>query len=365
VEPVTHVLTGMCLGRSGPNRTTAYAVATMAIAAEMPDIDTVWSLRGPLEGFQHHRGITHTFVGIPFEAALLVGAVWVWHRWRSRRGVQPAAGPPARWGLLYGWAVVGLLSHLLLDYTNNYGLRPFFPFDPHWYAASIVFIFDPLIFVLLAGALVAPALFGLVGAEVGARRQRFRGRGWAVAGLLGVVACWGFRFVEHARAVQLAQAQSITAPVETSAYVGVTDVAPADPTPVYLSAQRALASPDPLSPFRWSTVTDFGPVYQLGEADTRLGTLRASEVLTPKPAWDGAERRAAGSPLGRAYLDWSSMPFIAETAMPGGGSVVTFRDPRFLGGWLGEHGRGALTGVIEVGANGRVVEQTMDGRAER
>jgi len=350
----------MCLARTGPNRTAAYAVATMAVAAELPDIDTVWSLRGPVEGFQHHRGITHTFVGIPFEAALLVGAVWVWHRWRSRRGAQPAAGPPARWGVLYGWAVVGLLSHLLLDYTNNYGLRPFFPFDPHWYAGSIVFIFDPLIFVLLAGGLVAPALFGLVGAEVGARRQRFRGRGWAVAALVGVVAWWGLRFVEHARAVQLGQAQSVTAPVPENAGDDATDAAP-----VYLSARRTLASPDPLSPFRWSTVTEFGPVYQLGEADTRLGTLRAGEVLTPKPTWDAAERRAAGSPLGRAYLDWSAMPFIEETAVSGGGSVVTFRDPRFLGGWLGEHGRSALTGVVEVGADGRVVEQTLDGRVER
>ena len=39
-----------------------------------------------------------------------------------------------RWGLLYGFVLIALLSHLLLDWTNNYGLRPFFPFNPHWYA---------------------------------------------------------------------------------------------------------------------------------------------------------------------------------------------------------------------------------------
>ena len=80
-------------------------------------------------------------------------------------------------GVLYGCAIVGLLSHLLLDYTNNYGLRPFYPFNTHWYAASIAFIFDPVIFALLVTALVLPSIFELVNTEVGAKNTPFRGRG--------------------------------------------------------------------------------------------------------------------------------------------------------------------------------------------
>jgi hypothetical protein len=38
---------------------------------------------------------------------------------------------------------------LLLDWTNNYGLRPFFPFNPRWYAGSFVFIAEPVIWALL------------------------------------------------------------------------------------------------------------------------------------------------------------------------------------------------------------------------
>jgi inner membrane protein len=362
VEPVTHVLTGVCLARTGPNRTTAYATLTLAIAAELPDIDTVWSLRGPVEGFQHHRGITHTFLGLPFEAALLVGCVWAFHRWRTHRnGTTAKAGTLApRWGWLYGWALVGLLSHLLLDYTNNYGLRPFFPFDPHWYAASIVFIFDPLIFMLLAGGLLAPYLFGLVGSEVGARRQPFRGRGWAIAALLGVVACWSFRAWEHGRAVQLAQTQSVAAPQASDL----------DQPTVFLSPQRVLASPDPLSPFRWSTVADFGPVYRRAEVESRLNTLQPGDVLMPKPAWDAAQRAAAASPLGRAYLDWSPMPYITELPASDGSqaTTVTFQDPRFLGGFLGGvlgSSRPPLTGTVTVDGHGHVLTQSMDGRTER
>ena len=61
MEPVTHFLSGAILSRAGFNRRTAYATLAMTLAAEMPDIDVFWSIRGPLAGFQHHRGITHTF----------------------------------------------------------------------------------------------------------------------------------------------------------------------------------------------------------------------------------------------------------------------------------------------------------------
>src|ERR1700733_14936613 len=207
MEPITHLLTGACLARAGFNRKAAYATVAMTLAAEAPDLDTLWSVKGPIAAFQHHRGWTHTLLGLPFEAAILVGAVWLFYRWRSRRsnpGKPPRA--PIRWGLLYCFSLIALLSHLLLDWTNNYGLRPFFPFNPHWYAGSFVFIFEPVIFLLLLVALIAPSLFGLINSEVGARRPAFRGRGWAISALVAIVALWGWRAVEHQKAVQLAMA---------------------------------------------------------------------------------------------------------------------------------------------------------------
>ena len=175
MEPVTHVLMGAVLGRAGFNRKAAYATAAMAVAAELPDIDVVWSAGGPVVGFEHHRGITHTFLAVPVEAALVVGVCWAWRRWRQKETKAPWSS-----GWLYVGVVVALLSHLLLDWTNNYGVRPLFPFDPRWFAGSFVFIVEPLLYVLLGGALVMPWLFGLVGAEVGARGARFKGRGVGV-----------------------------------------------------------------------------------------------------------------------------------------------------------------------------------------
>jgi inner membrane protein len=407
MEPVTHLLTGACLSRTGLNRRAAYATLTMVVAAEFPDVDTVWSLRGPIEGFQHHRGITHTFLGLPFEAALIVGCVYGWHRWRVRRiakataegspephrNAKPLTAAPVRWGVLYGLALIALLSHLLLDYTNNYGLRPFFPFNDKWYAASIVFIFDPLMFVMLAGAMVAPWIFGLVGSEVGAKKQPFRGRGWAIAALLGVIGWWTLREVEHGHAVQLAMAQSIAARAPSAVTPdadpasgenagpgnGVTapDVAPAEAMPTYLTAQRVLASPDLLNPFHWSAATDFGTLYQLSEIDTRTSAVIAGDTTYPKPDGSAAVLAAEESKLGRVYLDWSSMPILdvtkpdsqlAGVSRSDGnavGQVVTFRDPRFMGGWMREGGRSALTGTVSLNLGDKVVGEAMDGRPER
>jgi inner membrane protein len=383
MEPVTHLLTGACLSRSGLNRRAAYATLTMVVAAEFPDIDTLWSLRGPIEGFQHHRGITHTFLGLPFEAALIVAGVYAWHRWRLKRAnpsatgrARPLTAAPVRWGVLYGLALVALLSHLLLDYTNNYGLRPFFPFNDRWYAASIVFIVDPLMLALLLGALILPWIFGLVNAEVGAKKQPFKGRGWAIAALVGIVGWWGLRAVEHDRALQMARSQSMVAPrPESAATATQTQDDDAAYVPRYLPTRAALASPDLLSPFRWSAVMDFGQVYKLAEIDTYGQTLTTGEEMYPKPGSSAAVLTAERSKLGRAYMDWSPMPFVEVTKAEGavaadGGelgtaiTVVTFRDPRFLGGRLAETGRQPLTGTVELDAPGRVVRQTMDGRVE-
>src|SRR5271155_391888 len=153
MEPVTHFLTGACLGRAGFNRKTAYATLAMTLAAEAPDIDVFWGFRGPLVAFEHHRGITHTLIAAPFMALIVTGLVWLVHKWSSRakwRGkppVQKRGLPPPRWILIFLFALIADLSHLLLDYTNNYGVRPFFPFNLRWYERSIVFIFDPLIFL--------------------------------------------------------------------------------------------------------------------------------------------------------------------------------------------------------------------------
>jgi inner membrane protein len=360
MEPITHLLTGACLARAGFNRKAAYATVAMTVAAELPDIDSVWLIGGPIAAFEHHRGWTHTFLGLPVEAAALVGVFWLWERWRSKRVVGGVRSPskaavPVRWGWLFGFVLVALLSHLLLDWTNNYGLRPFFPFDPRWYSGSFVFIFEPVMFALLLVALVAPALFGLIGSEVGAPRQRFRGRGWAIAALLGIVGLWGWRAIEKEKALQLAKSEDFGAEV-----------------------LRAGVSPYPITPYRWHLVVETPENYQLATVDTLSGTVtRTTGDVFYKPPTTIATLIAKQSWLGEVYLDWSPFPLVAEEARSSDPedqgladghklTTVTFRDLRFMYdvSFLKGREETPLGGSVTINEDRRVVRMEMDGRAQ-
>jgi len=349
MEPVTHFMTGAVLARTGLNRKAAYATLAMTLAAEAPDIDTLWGLGGPVVGFEHHRGITHTFLGIPFEAAIIVGGVWLYHRWRTSKGPRGKAPlAPVRWGMLYLFCLIALLSHILLDWTNNYGVRPFFPFNPRWYAGSIVFIFEPVMFLLLLLALVAPFFFGLINSEVGAKKERFRGRGWAVFALAAIVALWAWRWVERDNAMVLAKTE-LGEPV-----------------------LRVFADPHPVNPYLWSVIAETPEAYRI----FTVNALRGEAVSSPerdslyKPPTTLATLAAKRSLLGEVYLDWSIFPVVEQTGIdPDGYATVTFRDLRFMyetfltRGDIRDHP--PLTGTVTVGPDRRIAEMEMGGRTQK
>src|SRR5438270_13212654 len=113
----------------------------MVIAAEIPDIDVVVYFVDPVSGFAHHRGFTHSLIGIPFDALLTLGILKLYWSWRRRRKLLPTgrsweAWEQPRWGLLFLFSCLATASHLLLDFTNNYGLRPFTPFYVKWYSMN-------------------------------------------------------------------------------------------------------------------------------------------------------------------------------------------------------------------------------------
>jgi inner membrane protein len=59
----------------------------------------------------------------------------------------------SRW--LLGLLLVSMLSHLALDFTNSYGVHPFWPFDNHWYYGDAVFIVEPWLWIVSLPALIA------------------------------------------------------------------------------------------------------------------------------------------------------------------------------------------------------------------
>jgi len=313
MEPITHFMTGAVLSRAGFNRRTPLATLTMTLAAEAPDVDIAAYAKGPAYEFMQHRGVTHTFYAVPLIAGLVIGVVWVmdalWQRWRKARGRPPVA--QRRWGLLFLFACVAALSHLLLDFTNNYGLRPFYPFLRQWHAWDIVFIFDPLIFAVLLAALILPRLFSIIDREIGARQKGPRGRVAAIAALLSIVAIWGLRDVEHRRAV---------AAIEATELPGERLV-------------RAAAFPYMLNPFQWAGVAETPDAY----LTMRVDSLHSEIDVDPgdkyyKPQPTEATQAAQDTAFGRAYMEWARFPLVEDEQLvePQPAHRVQFLDVRFL-----------------------------------
>jgi inner membrane protein len=369
MEPVTHFLTGACIGRAGLNRKTAYATLVAVLAAEAADLDVLWSFAGQVEMLKHHRGITHTFIAVPVVAGVVVGVVWLLHRWLEGRRARKShaldreirAPQPVHWGWLYLTALIAALSHLLLDWTNNYGLRPFFPFNPRWYAGSFVFIAEPLLWALFLVALIVPWLLGLTDAEIGARRKAFRGRGWAIFALTGMVLLWGWRWMEQAQARQMLENTQIAA------------------APV----KRIGLEPYPINPFRWHAILETADFYQTAEIDTRTGEIVSDphqDVLF-KPPVTAATEAAQRTLLGQVYLDWGSWAVVRDVGPepvawmkpPQVGPTQTwtsveFTDLRFAYSFLGRgrsSGRSPLSGCVYIVDGRDDAGESMNGREQR
>lgn len=357
MEPVTHFLTGACIGRAGLNRKTAYATLAAVLAAEAADLDVLWGFAGPVEELKHHRGITHTFIFTPVVAAAAMGVVWLYHRWKEKRRARhahaqvvdpgapsPPQPQPVRWAWVYLAALISALTHILLDWTNNYGVRPFFPFNPRWYAGSFVFIAEPVIWVLLISALVIPWIFGLADREIGVRKKAFRGQGWAIFALSGMVVLWCVRWAEHAQAVAMLENTQITS------------------APIL----RIGVEPYPINPFRWHAILETDGFYQTAEVNTHTDSIDSDPErdLLYKPTDTPAVEAAKRTLLGKVYMDWGRwavvrdvgqepMAAMAPPQLPPGRTwtTVEFRDLRFAYSFRGTGratGRSPLSGWVYI-----------------
>jgi inner membrane protein len=232
-----------------------------------------------------------------------------------------------RWGWLYFAALIASLSHILLDWTNNYGVRPFFPFNPRWYAGSFVFIADPILWAILLAAVLIPWILGLADNEIGARRVPFRGRSWAIFALCGMVLVWALRLSQQLQARALLENVQVTAQPAT----------------------RIALEPYPFNPFHWHAILETPSAFQTAEIDTRTGQI-ASDPSTDaffKPPVTPAVEAAKQTELGRAYLDWGSwavvrdlgpqpIPYLDAPQLPAGRAwtTVQFSDLRFAYSFL-------------------------------
>ena len=165
---VAGLLAGELLHRSLPAEANAEChdlrrkvmLATCALASNFPDLDLVLTplLPAPLGYLLHHRGHTHTLLFAVPQAMLLAALLYL--LWPSARRLLRAS-LVTRIG--FGLALAtGFGLHLAMDYLNSYGLHPFHPFNSGWVYGDMVFILEPVFWVVFGIPMVmtlkSPAL---------------------------------------------------------------------------------------------------------------------------------------------------------------------------------------------------------------
>jgi inner membrane protein len=206
MDNLSHSLAGLALARAGLNRLTPHATLLLLLSANIPDIDIVALAKSQLSYLEVHRGPTHSLVAVPIlaiECVIIVAAIF-----RCR----------LPWAQAWLVCCIGVLSHLMLDWTNNYGIRPLIPFSFEWFHLDINALTDGPILVVLGFAAVWPWLSRLVGGEIGDAKKS-TGQGIAIVALL---LCGGFdvcRYHLHDRAVTQMQSRLYAAapPLEVAA----------------------------------------------------------------------------------------------------------------------------------------------------
>jgi inner membrane protein len=171
MDNLTHSLVGLTAAKAGLERLSPAATALCLIAANLPDSDIAVLLFGDRWTYlKHHRGITHAIIGAICLAVILPLVFYaidlLLARWKRRDPVIRLRG------LLIASFVV-TATHPLLDWLNNYGVRPFLPWSPQWAYGDLIYIVDPFLWLLFGGA-----SFLLTSKT---KWQRIR---WAVLGIL-------------------------------------------------------------------------------------------------------------------------------------------------------------------------------------
>ena len=149
MDNLTHSLVGLAAAKAGLERLSPGATALCILAANSPDADILTLVGGRWNYLQNHRGLTHSIVGtIALALALPLifhGLAWLIARFRRRKPVTQLRG-------LMIASIVVTATHPLLDWTNNYGVRFLLPWNARWFYGDLVFIMDPVFWLVLGGA---------------------------------------------------------------------------------------------------------------------------------------------------------------------------------------------------------------------
>ena len=312
MDNLTHSLAGAVLGQMGLKKKTGLGMATLIIAANIPDIDAVATL---LDGVQHlaiRRGITHGPIAMLLLPLVLTGIMIWFDRWQEKRGKRPADRLPIHRGWLLALAYIGCLSHPALDWLNSYGIRLLEPFSSQWFYGDSIFIID----IWIWAALIA-------GFWLSRRREKKGRSNWQRPAWISFAAVCAYIFA-NGLITGKAEAETRDQLVDRAAGAGLADI-------IQRRDALVVANPVPLQFWKREMLWRDGSAYGSGAFDLFGNLALGPEQKIPGNADFLQSEVARSSKDGAAFLFWSRMPVVQAV-----GSRITVRDQRFMDPLVGD-----------------------------
>jgi membrane-bound metal-dependent hydrolase YbcI (DUF457 family) len=322
---LTHGLASLALARAAwpraPKRLWMVAITAGVIA----DIDSTSAWLGASAYLRWHQSYTHSLLA----AILVAAASAIGYRFAAAHALRERFSVANTFAL----ALAAACLHLLMDLWGWQGVTLWWPFTPKRFAMDLVVDLDPWIVAILLAALLVPELLHLVGAEIGERSTRPRGRIGALIGFVTIIFYLGLRAYFHGDVIALLESRTFQGEI----------------------AQRTGAFPEAISPVSWHGIVE--TARGLHELSVTVGPIESfdpesaetSYKPSPSAALDAVEKTAAA----KRFIAVAKFPkaFVESTAA---GSRVEIRDLRFAA--VGETRHEVVT-VILLDANNHVVAQ--------
>jgi membrane-bound metal-dependent hydrolase YbcI (DUF457 family) len=292
VDPVTHVLVGAAVAKS--YRVPRIHFWTLAVLAELPDLDVFFRALGFHGLMSTHRSWTHSLLAV----GLLGAALWVVMRALRRRDPCPVAP-----------YLLAAGSHTVCDWMTSYGTPLFWPFS------TTNFSLDWVSNLSLGPLSILAA--GLLALKVWKDRDR-----WIIPSLWGALSLFlALSIILHARALAYAN-----------------------------SGDAAYALPDLVNPLHWRVIDENRSMERYDVISVDLLSGHASPVggypMPPDSPW---VRASLSDPRVKVFLRNDRWPVARVLSRPPG-ATVEWGNLLFF--WSGR-----MRGMLEVDcdAGGRVV----------
>lgn len=291
MDNVCHTLVGAAIGRAGLGQRTRFGSAALMVAANLPDVDVlVFATDVPSIAFR--RGWTHGTLAQLLLPLLLTGLFHLIDRISPSRSRVESVRISSMLLLSY----VGVLSHVALDWLNNYGIRLLMPFDNRWFYGDTLFIIDPWLWIILGA-----------GVWLASRRGDPKPARNALVLASAYIA---------AMCISAQVARGIVSETWRLEHGSVPN--------------RFMVGPVPVIPFRRDVIVDAGSYYATGTFTWFPARVTFDPSGTPKNDDHPAVARAIETSAFRPFLVWSRFPFWT-IERSGSDTNVTVGDMRFAG----------------------------------